>query len=45
MPERIWHPISKLEFFIDQTRRWVVELHQMEAALSACGIEPEDRSR
>lgn len=28
MPERIWHPISKLEFFIDHTRRWAVDVRE-----------------
>ncbi|MFE7586678.1 hypothetical protein ACFU5Y_34525 [Streptomyces gardneri] len=28
MAERIWHPISKLEFFIDHTRRWAVDVRE-----------------
>jgi hypothetical protein len=28
IPERIWHPISKLEFFIGRTRRWAVDVRE-----------------
>ncbi|MFE4337004.1 hypothetical protein ACFRQM_49135 [Streptomyces sp. NPDC056831] len=33
MPERIWHPISKLEFFVEHTRRWLADVKENAEAL------------
>lgn len=40
MPERIWHPISKLEFFVDHTRRWVVDVQENADALEEARTKP-----
>ncbi|MFB7493303.1 hypothetical protein ACFC09_01125 [Streptomyces sp. NPDC056161] len=40
MPERIWHPISKLEFFIDHTRRWAVDVREHLETLEEARAKP-----
>lgn len=40
MPERIWHPISKLEFFVDHTRRWLVDVKENADALEEARTKP-----
>lgn len=40
MPERIWHPISKLEFFVDHTRRWVVDVRENADSLEEARTKP-----
>ncbi|MFJ2203294.1 hypothetical protein [Streptomyces violaceusniger] len=40
MPERIWHPISKLEFFIDHTRRWAVDVREHVETLAEARTKP-----
>ncbi|MFI9723942.1 hypothetical protein ACIHFE_30565 [Streptomyces sp. NPDC052396] len=40
MPERIWHPISKLEFFIDHTRRWAVDVRENLETLEEARAKP-----
>jgi hypothetical protein len=40
MPERIWHPISKLEFFIDHTRRWAVDVKENLETLEEARTKP-----
>ncbi|MCX4429719.1 hypothetical protein [Streptomyces mirabilis] len=40
MPERIWHPISKLEFFIDHTRRWAVDVREHLETLEEARTKP-----
>ncbi|MBT2401663.1 hypothetical protein [Streptomyces sp. ISL-100] len=40
MPERIWHPISKLEFFVDHTRRWAVDVRENLETLEEARIKP-----
>ncbi|MFE4415134.1 hypothetical protein [Streptomyces sp. NPDC056821] len=40
MPERIWHPISKLEFFVDHTRRWAVEVRENLETLEEARTKP-----
>lgn len=40
MPERIWHPISKLEFFIDHTRRWAVDVREHLEILEEARAKP-----
>ncbi|MFF3159480.1 hypothetical protein [Streptomyces sp. NPDC057910] len=40
MPERIWHPISKLEFFVDHTRRWAVDVREHLETLEEARTKP-----
>lgn len=40
MSERIWHPISKLEFFVDHTRRWAVDVRENLETLEKAGATP-----
>ncbi|MFG3292942.1 hypothetical protein ACGF3G_29570 [Streptomyces sp. NPDC048179] len=40
MPERIWHPISKLEFFLDRTRRWAVDAKENAETLEEARTKP-----
>ncbi|MFH8642342.1 hypothetical protein [Streptomyces goshikiensis] len=40
MPERVWHPISKLEFFIDHTRRWAVDVREHLETLEEARTKP-----
>jgi hypothetical protein len=40
MPERIWHPISKLEFFIDHTQRWAVDVREHLETLEEARTKP-----
>lgn len=40
MAERIWHPISKLEFFVEHTRRWLVEVRENAEALEEARTKP-----
>ncbi|MGV9885046.1 hypothetical protein [Streptomyces sp. NPDC003006] len=40
MPERIWHPISKLEFFVDHTRRWAVDVRENLETLEEARTKP-----
>lgn len=40
MPERIWPPISKLEFFVDHTRRWVVDVQENADSLEEARRKP-----
>jgi hypothetical protein len=40
MPERIWHSISKLEFFIDHTRRWAVDVREHLETLEEARTKP-----
>ncbi|WP_405879487.1 hypothetical protein OG762_13045 [Streptomyces sp. NBC_01136] len=39
MPERIWHT-SKLEFFIDHTRRWLADVKENAEALAEARTKP-----
>lgn len=40
MPERIWHPISKLEFFVEHTRRWLADVKENAGALEEARSKP-----
>ncbi|AQW48512.1 hypothetical protein SHXM_01975 [Streptomyces hygroscopicus] len=40
MPERIWHPISKLEFFVEHTRRWLADVKENAEALEEARTKP-----
>lgn len=40
MPERVWHPISKLEFFVDHTRRWLADVQENAEALEEARTKP-----
>lgn len=40
MLERIWHPISKQEFFVDHTRRWVVDVQENADSLEEARTKP-----
>ncbi|AVZ71075.1 hypothetical protein SLUN_01215 [Streptomyces lunaelactis] len=40
MPERIWHPISKMEFFVEHTRRWLVDVRENAEALEEARTKP-----
>lgn len=40
MPERIWHPISKLEFFVEHTRRWLSDVRETADALEEAHLKP-----
>ncbi|MFE0062586.1 hypothetical protein [Streptomyces sp. NPDC059003] len=40
MPERIWHPISKLEFFIDHTRGWLADSRESFATYEEARDKP-----
>ncbi len=40
MPERIWHPISKLEFFVDHNRRWAVDVRENLETLEEARTKP-----
>ncbi|MEU9000904.1 hypothetical protein [Streptomyces sp. NPDC048551] len=41
MPERIWHPISKLEFFVEHTRRWLADVKENAEALEEARTKPQ----
>ncbi|MGN5382386.1 hypothetical protein ACQ4WX_50145 [Streptomyces lasalocidi] len=40
MPEWIWHPISRLEFSIDHTRRWAVDVREHLTTLEEARTKP-----
>ncbi|MCJ1676191.1 hypothetical protein MTF65_02205 [Streptomyces sp. APSN-46.1] len=40
MPERIWHPISKLEFFVEHTRRWLADVQENADTLEEARTKP-----
>ncbi|MFD4977543.1 hypothetical protein [Streptomyces sp. NPDC058424] len=40
MSERAWHPISKLEFFIDHTRRWLADVQEHVDTLEEARTKP-----
>ncbi|MFH8553957.1 hypothetical protein ACH4FE_10105 [Streptomyces celluloflavus] len=40
MPEQIWHPISKLEFFVDYTRRWAIDVRERLETLEEARTKP-----
>ncbi|MFI1798989.1 hypothetical protein ACH427_16810 [Streptomyces sp. NPDC020379] len=40
MAERIWHPISKLEFFIEHTRGWVADSRESLATYEEARDKP-----
>ncbi|WP_406724640.1 hypothetical protein WJ438_08300 [Streptomyces sp. GD-15H] len=40
MPEWVWHPISKLEFFIGHTRRWLADVQEHADTLEEARTEP-----
>ncbi|AKJ15848.1 hypothetical protein ABB07_39250 (plasmid) [Streptomyces incarnatus] len=40
MLERIWHPVSRLEFFIDHTRRWAVDVREHLETLEEARTKP-----
>ncbi|TBO55107.1 hypothetical protein EYS09_34960 [Streptomyces kasugaensis] len=40
MPEQIWHPISKLEFFVDYTRRWAIDVREHLETLEEARTKP-----
>ncbi|MFG2563049.1 hypothetical protein [Streptomyces sp. NPDC048496] len=40
MPERIWHPISKLEFFVEHARRWLADVKENADALEEARTKP-----
>ncbi|GAA3352769.1 hypothetical protein GCM10017744_003170 [Streptomyces antimycoticus] len=45
MPERTWHPISKLESFIDHTRRWAVDVRENLKTLEEARTKPYVREQ
>lgn len=40
MSERIWYPVSKLEFFIDHTRGWVADVRENQQTLEKARGKP-----